>query len=236
MATLFALLTCAFGVLPTEIFSVPEEKGPDLVQPPGSVVLHRGGIPSLLINFSDPSEDYIPASRPEKSEISHDGKSGKTFPTHGLVNAIYSLTQNNFKKIPCAKLRRGNQTSRKAFWFFFSQCIVRVIKEDICEKPPWACSLINNNNLFLDTNSFIIFLEEFKSHLFLKTVISGKSIIFTFPLMCYIPCCVMTFQVSSSHINLHSHMFSQWNLLFGSIFIYYLITLMYLFYWILGPY
>lgn len=42
--------------------------------------------------------------------------------------------------------------------------------------------------------------------------------------MCCMPCCVMTFQASSSHINFHSHMFSQWNLLFGSIFIHCLIT------------
>lgn len=153
--------------------------------------------------------------------------------TQGFIMSFTHSLQTTLKN-PLCKIK--NQASRKTFGFFFSHCIVREIKEDIREQPPWACSLINNNNLFLDTNSFIIFLEKFKSHLFLKSVISGKSIIFTFPLMCYMPCCVMTFQVSSSHINLHSYMFSQWNLLFGSIFIYYLITLMYLFYWILGPY
>lgn len=97
VATFFSLQTCTLGVLPMEILSVPEEKGP--AQPPGSVVSYRGGILSLLINFSDPSEDYIPASRPaEKSKISHDTKRGKTFPNTRVYHAIYSLTPNNFKK------------------------------------------------------------------------------------------------------------------------------------------
>jgi len=48
------------------------------------------------------------------------------------------LLRKELKKSPCAKLkRRGIQTSRKTSLFPFSLCIVREIKEVICEKPPW---------------------------------------------------------------------------------------------------
>lgn len=103
---LFALQTCTLDVLPTEICSVPEEKGPVLVQPPGSVVLYRSGIRSFLISFSDPSENYIPASRPaEKSKISYDRKRRKAFPAHGLIMPFTHLVQTTLEN-PLRKIKR----------------------------------------------------------------------------------------------------------------------------------
>ena len=44
----FALQTCTLRVLPTEIHSAPDEKGPILVLPAGCAVWYRGRILSLL--------------------------------------------------------------------------------------------------------------------------------------------------------------------------------------------
>lgn len=59
----------------------------------------------------------------------------------------------------------------------------------------WACSLINNNNLFLDTNSFIIFLEEFKSHLFFENYDFRKK--YNFHISSDVLCALLCYDISS---------------------------------------
>lgn len=77
----FALQTCALGLLPRETHSALDGKGPLLILLCTAVRGRNNFCPAHVLG---PYEDNIPAQRPtETSDISHETKRRKTFPTQG---------------------------------------------------------------------------------------------------------------------------------------------------------